>query len=66
MGCVVGILGGVGRTARGAWTDLGSGTGERVLSLEKGMRGLGGEAGGCKEEVIVPEVLHLQQQRLLR
>ena len=56
-----GNLGGVGREL-GAWTDLGPGMVERVLSLEQGRRQLGGEVGVCKVEVILPEVLlHLQQ-----
>ena len=63
---VLWILAGVGRRLGLLWIDLGCGMGEMVLSLDKGMRELGGEAGGCREEVIVPEVLHLQQQRLLR
>ena len=66
MGCLVGILGGVGRTAPGAWIDLGSCSGEEVLSLGMGMRELEGEAGECKEGVIVPEVLHLQQQSKIK
>ena len=57
----MGNLWGVERR-QGEWRDLDSGTGERVLSLDQGMRGPGGEAGECKVEVIVPEVLHLEHQ----
>ena len=53
-----GNLGGVGRTL-GAWTDLGSGMGERVLSLDQGTREPGEGEGECKVEAIVPEVPHL-------
>ena len=63
---VLGTLAGVGRRLGVLQIDLGCDMGEKVLSLDKGMRELGGEVEGCREEVIVPEVLHLQQQRLLR
>ena len=77
LGGVVAILGGEGRKL-GLWIDLGCGMGEMVLSLgdkgkrvpdlslDKGKREPVGEEEGYMEEVIVPEVLHLQQQRLLR
>ena len=53
-----GNLEGVGRTL-GAWTDLGSGLGERVLSLDQGTREPEEGEGECKVEAIVPEVPHL-------
>ena len=61
MGCAVGkrsLLGGGGRTVGGR-TDLDSGMGGRVWGLDTGTRGLAGEEGGCKVEVIGPKVLHL-------
>ena len=60
---VLGLLGDVGRRLGLLEIDLGCDMGEKVLSLDKGMRELEGEVGGCKEEVVVLEVLHLQQQR---
>ena len=61
-----GNLEGVGRTL-GAWTDLGSGLGERVLSLDQGMMGPGEGEGECKVEVIVPEVPHLgEHSKMMR